>query len=504
MMKSSKHQAPNPNLSRRSGAKAEEAPNFKSQLAASETGKDNWRGQREHALFGTWNLELPWSLELGIWSFLLLVIHSLVVPIASAAEPPSPLTLSDAIAELRENNPDIRIAEKRMREADALIQQADSAIWPKVSFQSVYSRTDNPVGVFGSALNQRSFAPTLNFNNVPDADNLLLRGAIVAPLYTGGEISSARTAARETSAAAERSAQAVTERMTFEIARLFHVIARTDGFVEAAEAAVRSFQENISIARKRLDSGKALKTDVLDLEVRLSQAEADRVAARNGAQIARRALANLLGRSDGVVEIAGPADMLDVAGDAQPELRAELQAVARYKAAADAGVRNARSGYYPKFSAFVNGDHNRGWKFNGHSESYTAGVMANWNLWDGGLTRGKVAEAKARAESLDEQERRLRLQIDFEVQQARLNATAAAERLKAANKAVTLAEESVGLTRVRFEQGLALSTQLIDSETALTAARVRREQAKADRNIAIATLRHALGLPQIEERKEEK
>jgi len=503
-MKSSKLQAPNP----------KEAPSSKSQRAAgfddalssttSESDGNVSSARRKHALFGAWDLELPWSLELGIWSFLLLVTLSLIVPHASAAEPPSPLTLADAIAELRENNPDIRIAEKRMREADALIQQADSAIWPKLSFQSVYSRTDNPVGVFGSALNQRSFGPTLNFNNVPDADNLLLRGAIVAPIHTGGEISSARRAAREASAAAEHSARAVTDRMTFEVARLFHVIARTDGFVEAADAAVRSFQENISIARKRMDSGKALKTDVLDLEVRLAQAEADRVAARNGAQIARRALANLLGRADGALEIARPSDMLDVAGDAQPELRAELQALARYQAAAEAGVRKARSGYYPKFSAFVNGDHNRGWKFNGHSESYTAGVMANWNLWDGKLTRGRVAEAKAKSESLDEQERRLRLRIDFEVQQARLNAMAATERLKAANKAVILAEESVGLTRVRFEQGLALSTQLIDSETALTGARVRREQAKADRNIAIATLRHALGLPQIEERKEEK
>lgn len=433
----------------------------------------------------------------------MLLIMSVAGATSSSAQPSAPLTLSAAISELRENNPDIRIAGKRLRETEALIQQADSAIWPKVSFQSVYSRTDNPVGVFGAALNQRSFSPTLNFNDVPDADNLLLRGAITAPLYTGGEISSARTAAREASAAAEHSAQAVTDRMAFEVTRLFHVIAKTDGFVEAAKAAVHSFEENISIARKRLESGKALKTDVLDLEVRLAQAEADLVAARNGALIAGRALANLLGRENGSVKIVKASDMLDVAGDVNPGLRAELQSLTRHKAAADAGVRQARSGYFPKFSAFVNADHNRGWRFNGHSESYTAGVMANWNLWDGRSTRGKVAEARAKAESLTEQERRLRLQIDFDVQRARLNATAAAERLKAANKAVSLAEESVGLTRVRFEQGLALSTQLIDAETALTSARVRREQAKADRNIAIAALRHALGLPQIEAKEEE-
>jgi len=503
-MKKNKLQAPN--LKQAPSSKSQRPAGFGNALSSTtEESKSNVLGaRRKHALFGTWDLELPWSLELGIRSFLLLVILSLIVPHASAAQPSSPLTLAEAIAELQENNPDIRIAEERIRETDGLIEQADSALWPKVSFQSAYMRTDNPVGVFGAALNQRSFGPTLNFNNVPDADNLLLRGAIVAPLYTGGEISSARRAARETAAAAGHSARVVADRMSFEVARLFQVIARTDGFVEAADAAVRSFQESVSIARKRMNSGKALKTDVLDLEVRLAQAEADRVASRNGAQIARRALAKLLGRADGLVEIVEPADMLDVAGDAQPALRAELQALARYQAAAEAGVRKARSGFYPKFNAFVNGDHNRGWKFNGHSESYTAGVMANWNLWDGKLTRGKIAEAAAKADSLGEQERRLRLQIDFEVQRARLNATAATERLRAARKAVTLAEESAGLTRVRFEQGLALSTQLIDAETALTGARVRREQAEADRNIAIATLRHALGLPQIEERKVEK
>jgi hypothetical protein len=54
------------------------------------------------------------------------------------------------------------------------------------------------------------------------------------------------------------------------------------------------------------------------------------------------------------------------------------------------------------------------------------------------------------------------------------------------------------VTRARFSQGLALATQLIDAETALTAARVRRAEAEADERIAVAALRKALGLPQIE------
>jgi len=42
-----------------------------------------------------------------------------------------------------------------------------------------------------------------------------------------------------------------------------------------------------------------------------------------------------------------------------------------------------------------------------------------------------------------------------------------------------------------------ISTQLIDAETALIAARVRRAESEGDQRIAIAALRKALGLPQL-------
>jgi outer membrane protein TolC len=54
------------------------------------------------------------------------------------------------------------------------------------------------------------------------------------------------------------------------------------------------------------------------------------------------------------------------------------------------------------------------------------------------------------------------------------------------------------LTQARFQQGAALSTQLMDAETALVSARVRRAEAEADQRIALAALRKAVGLPQLE------
>ena len=94
--------------------------------------------------------------------------------------------------------------------------------------------------------------------------------------------------------------------------------------------------------------------------------------------------------------------------------------------------------------------------------------------------------------------RKLRLALDLEVEQARLELKAANERLSVTDQAVAQATESASLTRARFEQEMALPKDTIDAETALVAARVRRAEAEADRQIATAAVRKALALPQLE------
>jgi len=58
------------------------------------------------------------------------------------------------------------------------VDQANAAFWPRVQLQSSYTHTDNPMMVFGSILNQRAYSSSLNFNDVPDVDNLSTRGVV--------------------------------------------------------------------------------------------------------------------------------------------------------------------------------------------------------------------------------------------------------------------------------------------------------------------------------------
>jgi outer membrane protein len=417
-----------------------------------------------------------------------------------AATASEPWTLERALDYVQAHSPDARLAQQRIMAAQAGLEQADSTFWPHLQFQSSYTRTDNPMMAFGSILNQRAYnynSPP-NFNDIPGMDDLNVRGLVTVPLYAGGKIVAGRDAAKASTAAAKQTSAAVQNELGFEVVRAFQTVLKTREFIKATEAGVNSFENNLATAHKRLDGGTLLKSDVLDIEVRLAQAREDLVRARNAGTLAELALRNLLGIESGDFAVADAAPVASIPAGGDVSHRPELAAARERAHAAQAEIRGAKSGYQPRVSAFGSLDHDNGWVTGGEGGSYTAGVMLQWDLWDGFSSRAKTREASANLESAREEERKLRLAIGFEAEQARLDLDAANERLSVTEKSVEQAEESAKLTRDRFEQGLAISTQLIDVETALVAARVRRAEAESDQRIAIAALRKALALPQLD------
>jgi outer membrane protein TolC len=408
-----------------------------------------------------------------------------------------PWTLDRALAEALRNNPDAQVMRQRVAVARAGLAQAQSAFLPRVGVQSSYTVTDNPMLVFGNILNQRAYTPTLNFNDVPDVDDLNVKGIVTMPLYTGGRNTANKAAATANTEAAREDEAAVRNLLTFEVARAFYTVGKTRQFVTAAEATANSIQQSAKVARSQVDAGSRLRTELLDLEVRHAEAREDLVRAQNSVVLAERVLRNLLG-------IENPAEDFKVAaGEAPafsvPEIRgvsgrAELSALQLREQAATEQTRAARATRRPTVSAFGSLDYDYGFRYDQDGASYTAGALLRWDLWDGNATRAKVQEAQANLDLVRAETRKARMAFELEAEEARLALNTANERLRVTEQAESLAAESASLMRSRFQEGKALTSNLIDSESALLAARVRRAEAEADRKIAIAALRKAVGL----------
>jgi outer membrane protein TolC len=173
----------------------------------------------------------------------------------------------------------------------------------------------------------------------------------------------------------------------------------------------------------------------------------------NANTLAERALRNLLGIEDGEFTVADTAPVASAPNSGDFMQRPELAAARERESAAQAQVRGSKSGYQPRVSAFGSLDYDYGWVTGGDGRSYTAGIMAQWDLWDGFSTRSKARESKSQSRIAHEEQRKLRLALAFEVEQARLDLKAADERLAVGSKTVEQAAESAKLTRGRFEQG---------------------------------------------------
>jgi outer membrane protein TolC len=425
-------------------------------------------------------------------------ICGLVLSWSLAALAAEPWTLERALQQALSGNPDARLAQQRIVAAQAGLDQANAAFWPRVQFESSYTAGDNPMLAFGSILNQRAYSSSLNFNDVPTVDDMNTRGLVTVPLYAGGKNTATRKAASANTEAARQDNAAVQNALGFEVSRAFYTVLKAREYIRAAEAGVSSFQASLAVAKKRLDAGTLLKAGMLDIEVRLAQAREDLVRARNANALAVRALRNLLGLESGEFEVADTAPSTQAPNSGDFSGRPELAAARHRERAAQEQVSAAKGSYLPRVNAFGSLDYDYGWKYQVGGGSYTAGALLQWDLWDGKLTRAKVREAKANLESSREEQRKLRLALDLEVERARLDLNAANERLSVTDQVVAQAAESASLTRARFEQELTLPTELIDAETALVNARVRRAEAEADRQIAIAAVRKALALPQLD------
>ena len=423
-------------------------------------------------------------------------VLALAAVIAARAET---WTLDRAVATALERSPDARMARARIDGAQALVDQSRSAWLPQLSLSGRYTGTNSPMMAFGSILNQRAFDFGLDFNRPGMIDNLNATGTIAYNLYGGGRPTAGRIAAQAGAIAADFDLRAAQHQLAAEVVKATLNLHKAREAVTAVEGGVKAYAAAVEVARARFDSGQLLKSDLLSLEVQLAQTRESLSAARHGAALAARAFVFVLGLdpTDETVELAtdDPALIRLVVPDSRDfSQRPELLGLQERVRAASAMVDAARAGRRPAVNAFASYQYDQGWKTDRHGDSWLAGVSVDVNIFDGGLTSGRIRQSSAELAQVKEMLRKTSLGIGLEVEQARLAHASAVERLAVTTPVVAQAEESASLIRARFEREVVLTADLIGAESRLLEARLRRTIASADERMALVDLRRALGL----------
>jgi outer membrane protein TolC len=415
--------------------------------------------------------------------------------------PPERWRAEQAVHFALAHSPDARAAGERIRAAEADIRVTRAAFLPQLGVSGEYGRTDNPMYSFGNILNQGLFTSDIDFNDPGITDTLQARATLQYRVYNGGQDRAALTAAEAQAEATEHDRAAVRSRLGYEVVRAFHTIRQAEDTVQARQSAVEALTASLDVARARFDQGTLLKEDVLNLEVQQARAEEQRIQARHGLELARRGFSNLLGLSGGEVRLDPVGSEAQAVPDALSAAdRPELAAMAATVRAFEAEVDRAGAGHRPTTDAFASYQTETGLEHDGSGNSWLAGVRLNYTLFDGRRTDAALARATARLAGARAEQRKLQLAVELEAEQARLALAQEEERLKVTARMVAAATESARLARLRFQEGVLLASDLIDTENRLTDARISHALATAARAMAVADLRRAVGLTQFNEK----
>ena len=215
------------------------------------------------------------------------------------------LTLDECLKTGLVSSPDIKAASSRLEAAKAGVKSAESAYYPWVTVSSMLARTDNPPQAFMMSLNQRMLNmadPTFDPNNPKDTDNLRASIGLQYRLIDGGRRSLDRGMANLGALAVGEGLEVVRNELLHMITKAYYGSVKAKTFINVQEESVKSVEESLRVARERQKAGAALETDVLNLEVQLSQAKEDLVRARNGFLMAVAALNAAVGKDVATAE----------------------------------------------------------------------------------------------------------------------------------------------------------------------------------------------------------
>jgi outer membrane protein, multidrug efflux system len=454
------------------------------------------------------------------------VAGALLLATTGLAHADRSLTLADALGLARSHNRDLRGARERIAIANAEVAQVRAALLPTVAVQGKYTHNYKEVDFDIGALAAPTFAiadairgTTTNVAEaaaIQDAERQANAAFASTPTVVitkqeqldGGITASvplvapstyyALSAAHKNRDAIEATYQVNEANVLVSVAQAYFAAGGTDELVVARRDAVTVATETFDVAKARVAAELANQVESTRAETALVRAQQDLAEAENARAAAYRALATLIGTKEAitvqaVTELPAEPGAVDaLVGDARahrPELTAEQATIA----AATANVRASAWRWSPTLSAFGNAHVQNFTGFSGDKYEWAIGVQLDWLVFDGGVRDAQRHVAEAQRRAAEAQLELLDDSVTDEVANAHGSLETKRKGVGAAQRAVTLARETLRLIRAQYEAGAAKQLDVLQAQDVLVSAEVGLAQAHFDVELADLQLKRAAG-----------
>jgi len=403
------------------------------------------------------------------------------------------LTVEQAVQRVLQTHPAIDQALANIRAGEARTSQASSAKLPEVTTEAVYAHI-GPVPDF-------SF-PVLGSFVLAPADNY---DAHVTGRYTLYDFGKTGTAIdlNQSRVQTMRDAMELTKiNLSLQTIRVFYAIVLLRRSSQVQDEQIEALNEHLSVTQKRVEAGSATNFDVLTTQVRVATAQNQKVEIQNSLQKEEamlRQLLNLPTKSLPVIHGSFQQTQVSLNVDSLSQLalqqRSELNLAHDAEQSAQRQKKLNALGNMPTLKVSVLYGLKNGYEPNIYPlrGNWVWGAQAQVPIFDGGRVSHQEEEAQATVQAEQAHTRDVEQQIRSDVEQVAADVQAAVSKVQISEVQLRQAHEAVTIARRQYETGSITNLDLLDAETAESAAKLMNLQALYRFVISKYELNRAIG-----------
>jgi outer membrane protein len=408
--------------------------------------------------------------------------------------------LDDCLAIAARQNPDVLAEAKRVDAAKGSLTQARAGVFPSLTSNAYYQRLEQSVATNGGV-----------FANRPNDYTADIR--LTQNLYSAGSVRGKIFIAEMQERAEELNYQAALQTASLAVRTDFYQALYAAGLIHVRQEAVDLLKAQVKDQRDRLTAGSVAQINVNRAQVSLVNEEPQLEEARYELRAAYVALSEVLAvpfpdsapevpfRLRGELTFAPTnvslAECLRQADATRPEIASKKMAIDGLRRQ----ITVEKAATRPQINGFVSYDLYSEQETNAINSSfsgYTLGLQANWLIFDGFLTRGKVRTAQAQLGEAEASLVSTRLGVEGDVRTAFYQLQQAEATLRPQTNNIHLANENLDLTTRNFDTGGASQLEVLQSRVDLTRTQLVELAARQAYNTAIAKLLRAIGVSRLE------
>ncbi len=428
----------------------------------------------------------------------------------SAQTAPSPveLTLKDALNYALKNNQNVRKAQLDIQGGRYKTDEVRASALPQVNGSaSLTDQMIKPQFVLpGDALGRPGELVTLESGTTYSAN----AGVTVNQQLFNQQVFTGLKAARASESFYGLSAELAEENVLQQTATAYYQVLVTRQQLGVIDANIRSVQQVEKTVADQYRNGLAKRIDLDRVRVNLTNLKTQREQLLNAVTQQENGLKYTIGMPVHAAVIIPDAELKSVEAQAQAQLsdsvnveaKTEYQLLKKQEDLLRLQKKAYEAEYYPSLGLVGNYSYNSiSNKFDFHKSSGSSfgydmasvGLSLRIPIFNGGATKARIRQADVDLLQVQEDLRNTRQALNLANENAKLQIRNSLNTISLQEENVRLAEEVYKSTRNNYQNGLATLTDLLDAETARTAAQNSYSQALLNYKLAEIQITKANG-----------